>query len=240
MRDDETIIKGNFATVTVRNDHGPNPECNRGQLYLELEGGNFTGLDADELRDAIDKAVGPRELDSGSAPAKPYRPADRDRLLRHIEDIEATLARRNRRHEEDQERIRELEEIAMRRGDRIEELEAEAAAPALEEQIEALEKVPAGYEVVLDPPRLLDTPESRAWAAPPITVDRIYRDDSSHSLRFQDSEGGYGWYAPTASALELGVTAEDFGPSIETRRKEYEEQGLEEWEIELLLSHNRS
>ena len=63
MRDDETEIKGNFATVTVRNDHGPNPECNRGQLYLALEGGNFTGLDANELRDAIDKAVGPREAD---------------------------------------------------------------------------------------------------------------------------------------------------------------------------------
>lgn len=182
MRDDETTIKGNFSTVTVRNDHGPNPECNRGQLYLALEGGNFTGLDANELRDAIDKAVGPREadklfsdqaiiyhqvamhpvfdecwtfdspsaeamiekldelFDSDSAAAKPYRPVDRDRLLRHIEDIEATLARRNRRHEEDQERIRELEEIAMRRGDRIEELEAEAAAPSPEEQIEARRK----------------------------------------------------------------------------------------------------
>ena len=186
MRDDETEIKGNFATVTVRNDHGPNPECNRGQLYLALEGGNFTGLDANELRDAIDKAVGPREadklfsdqaiiyhqvamhpvfdecwtfdspsaeamiekldelFDSDSAAAKPYRPVDRDRLLRHIEDIEATLARRNRRHEEDQERIRELEGIAMRRGDRIDELEAkleaEAAAPSPEEQIEARRK----------------------------------------------------------------------------------------------------
>ena len=182
MRDDETEIKGNFATMIVRNDHGPNPECNRGQLYLELEGGKFTGLDADELREAIDKAVGPREADallrdqasiyhqvamhpvfdecwtfdspsaeamiekldelsgSDSAPAKPYRPVDRDRLLRHIEDIEATLARRNERHEQDQERIRELEEIAMRRGDRIEELEAEAAAPSPEEQIEARRK----------------------------------------------------------------------------------------------------
>ena len=79
-------------------------------------------------------------FDSDSAAAKPYRPVDRDRLLRHIEDIEATLARRNRRHEEDQERIRELEEIAMRRGDRIEELEAEAAAPSPEEQIEARRK----------------------------------------------------------------------------------------------------
>ena len=166
MRDDETTIKGNLATVIVRNDHGPYPERNRGQLYLELKGPKLTGLDANELRDAIDKAVGPREADklfrdqasiycevavhpvfdecwtfdnpsaeamiekldelsgSDSAPAKPYRPVDRDRLLRHTEDLEATLARRNRRHEEDQERIRELEGIAMRRGDRIDELEA--------------------------------------------------------------------------------------------------------------------
>ena len=143
----------------------------------------WTKLDADELRDAIDKAVGPREadklfsdqaiiyhkvamhpvfdefwtvdstpsaeamiekldelFDSDSAAAKPYRPIDRDRLLRHIEDIEATLARRNERHEQDQERIRELEEIAMRRGDRIEELEAEAAALSPEEQLEARRK----------------------------------------------------------------------------------------------------
>ena len=73
MQDDETEIKGNFATVTVRNDHGPNPECNRGQLYLALEGGNFTGLDANELRDAIDRAVGPREPDS-QEDGKPCRP----------------------------------------------------------------------------------------------------------------------------------------------------------------------
>ena len=101
----------------------------------------WTKLDADELRDAIDKAVGPRG-GAESPVAKPYRPVDRDRLLRHIEDIEATLARRNERHEQDQERIRELEEIAMRRGDRIEELEAklEAAAPSPEEQIEARRK----------------------------------------------------------------------------------------------------
>ena len=68
----------------------------------------------------------------------------KDRWLRHIEDIEATLTRRNERHEEDQERIRELEGIAMRRGDRIDELEAkleaEAAAPSPEEQIEARRK----------------------------------------------------------------------------------------------------
>ena len=64
MRNDETTIKGNLATVIVRNDHGPDLAYSRGQLYLELEGPKLTGLDADELRDAIDKAVGPRETDA--------------------------------------------------------------------------------------------------------------------------------------------------------------------------------
>ena len=319
MRDDETIIRCELGTVEVRNDNGPLPEQNQGHVFLAANNvvakeAAFIGVCADELRDAIDKAVGPREtdkllrdqasiyhevavhpvfdecwtFDTPSAEAmiekldelhrpapiktpglrnaidtaaeaksdfatigyisedgvdlvdrKPYRPIDRDRLLRHIEDIEATLARRNRRHEEDQERIRELEGIAMRRGDRIDELEAkleaEATAPSLDEQIEALKKVPAGYEAVLDPPRLLDTPESREWAAPPIMVDRIYRDDPARGLRFRDSRDGYGWYARPDCALQLGVTAEDFGPSAEARRKEYEDKGLADWEIELLL-----
>src|SRR5699024_11781053 len=68
-------------------------------------GGAWATVDANELRDAIDKAVGKREGAKGSDP-KPYRPIDRDRLLRHIGDIEATLARRNERWERDQERIR--------------------------------------------------------------------------------------------------------------------------------------
>src|SRR5699024_5498064 len=71
-------------------------------------GGAWATVDANELRDAIDKAVGKREGAKGSDP-KPYRPIDRDRLLRHIGDIEATLARRNERWERDHERIRELE-----------------------------------------------------------------------------------------------------------------------------------
>lgn len=65
-------------------------------------------VDPDELRDAIDKATGEREEPKPPA-SKPYRPIDRDRLLRHIEDVEASLTRRNERWEKDQERIRELE-----------------------------------------------------------------------------------------------------------------------------------
>ena len=191
MRDDETVIRCELGAVEVRNDNGPLPEQNQGHIFLAVNNAvtkeaAFIGVCADELRDAIDKAVGPREADmllrdqasiyyevavhpvfdecwtfdnpsaeamiekldelsgSDSAPAKPYRPVDRDRLLRHLEDLEATLTRRNERHERDQERIRELEGIAMRRGDRIDELEAkleaEAAAPSREEQAEARRK----------------------------------------------------------------------------------------------------
>ena len=173
MRDDETTIKGNLATVIVRNDHGPYPERNRGQLYLELEGAKLTGLDANELRDAIDKAVGPRE----------------------------------------------------------------AAAPSLEERIEALEKVPADYEVVLDPPLLLDTLSTKARHIPAIQVERITTHaDGVGGLDFRlHDDGGFIWYSLAQQALELGVTAEDFGPSVEASRKEYEDKGLADWEIELLL-----
>ena len=41
----------------------------------------WAAVDANELRDAIDKAVGKREGAKGSDP-RPYRPIDRDRLLR--------------------------------------------------------------------------------------------------------------------------------------------------------------
>ena len=161
----------------------------------------------------------------------------KDRWLRHIEDIEATLKRRNERHEEDQERIRELEATITGLRSTIEGLEAEAAAPSPEEQLEALERVPAGYEVVLDPPRLLDTPSARARCIPATMVKRITtRADGMGGLDFLlDDTESFSWYGFAQQALELGLTAEDFGPSIETRRKEYEEQGLADWEIELLL-----
>ena len=123
MRDDETTIKGNFSTVTVRNDHGPNPECNRGQLYLALEGGNFTGLDANELRDAIDKAVGPREADKlFGDQAIIYHKVAMHPAFGEFWTVDSTPSA--------EAMIDELEA----------KLEAEAAAPSPEEQIEARRK----------------------------------------------------------------------------------------------------
>ena len=253
-------------------------------------GEGWAKLDANELRDAINKAVGPREpervfhyypapdgitppaervsLDDAAwkplgwttqdgitlnepEPAKPYRPIDRDRLLRHIEDIEATLTRRNRRHEEDQEKIREvleqnerlmerveeLEEIAMRRGDEIDELEAKLAAPSSEEQ---LERLSVGLEAKLNPPRLLDTHDSKGKGIPAIEVERVVaanEDPYSRSFRFYEAGDDFGWWGRAEEVLALGLSAEDFKP-FDPRRKKYEEQGLEPWEIEILMGAN--
>lgn len=169
-----------------------------------------------------------------------HRECDRRRVrwLRHIEDIEGTLTRRNARHEEDQEKIRELEATIAGLRTIIEGLEAKAAKPSREEQLEALEKVPAGYEVVLDPPRPLNSGASAAWCVPPIVVDRVYREGRGSSLRARSVSDGHGWYVPEEAVLELGLTAEDFVESAEAKRKKYEDMDLEEWEVELLMGAN--
>lgn len=101
--------------ITVTPNYPGNPEGREVFLGISMDwsgakpGEAWAAVDADELRNALDKAVGPREEPEPWEGRKPYRPIDRDRLLRHIEDVEAALTRRNERHEQDQERIRELE-----------------------------------------------------------------------------------------------------------------------------------
>lgn len=103
---------GDYITVTPNRP----PDLDSQEVFIGIsmdyssadKGEAWAAVDASELRDAIDNAVGPREGAKGSD-AKPYRPIDRDRLLRHIEDVEAALTRRNERHEQDLGRIRELE-----------------------------------------------------------------------------------------------------------------------------------
>lgn len=189
----------------------------------------WAAVDADELRDAIDKAVGKREAEGNGTKVYPAR--HRDRHLRHIEDLEATLTRRNGRHERDQERIRELEA-------RIKELETEVAAPSLEGPLDALEKVGADQEVVLDPPRLLNTPSAAAKCIPAIEVERI----TSHvdgageqGFRLYAVDGDFGWFGKAEQVLELGIAAGDFAQSARAKRKEYESKGLAEWEVQLLM-----
>lgn len=94
--------------VTVANN---NPDGDGDVIFLAITDaedapeGVIVAIEASILRAAIDKAVGG---DSEVPASKPYRPVDRDRLLRHIEDVEAALARRNERWEQDQETIRRL------------------------------------------------------------------------------------------------------------------------------------
>ena len=250
MSSDTTTFDTYGATTVISNNGGATVN----EVYISISrptsGQAFTAIDADELRDAIDKAMGPRK-GAESPVAKPYRPIDRDRLLRHISDIEATLTRRNRRHEEDQEKIREvleqnerlmgrveeLEEIAMRRGDEIDELEAKLAAPSSEEQ---LERLSVGLEAKLSPPRLLDTHDSKGKGIPAIEVERVVaanEDPYSRSFRFYEAGGDFGWWGRAEEVLALGLSAEDFKP-FDPRRKEYEDKGLEPWEIEILMGAN--
>ena len=116
MSDDtRTVIDCTYGKVAVSNNYRDSDHPKR-ELYLSVEmaaggipaetGYAYIGVSADEMLGAIDKAVGKRLTLEPAV--KPYRPQDRDRLLRHIEDIEASLTRRNERWEKDQERIRAL------------------------------------------------------------------------------------------------------------------------------------
>ena len=244
MSSDTTTFDTYGATTVISNNGGATVN----EVYISISqptsGQAFTAIDADELRDAIDKAMGLRK-GTESPVAKPYRPIDRDRLLRHIEDIEAALTRRNERWEKDQERIRELGALATARGERIavleeriEELEAKAAAPSREERLEALEKVGAGQEVVLHPPRRLDTESARARCIPAIGVERVtsYVDGAGkQGFRLCTDDYPAGWYCRAEQVLELGLTAEDFVESAEAKRKKYEDMDLADWEVELLM-----
>ena len=238
-----------YEAITVTPNFPGKPDCQEVFLGISMDwsgtkpGEAWAAVDADELRDALDKAVGPREEPEPWEGRKPYRPIDRDRLLRHIEDIEGALTRRNARHEEDQETIRELEATITGLRIIIEGLEAEAAKPSREEQLELLDQVGPGKEVVLDAPRLLDTPEARAKAIPALEIVRVtsyIKQDGSQGFRLYVANDDFGWHGRSEEALALGLAAEDFKPAAELRRKEYEDAGLAEWEIELLLSHYRS
>lgn len=223
----------------------------------------WAAVDADELRDAIDKAVGKREpasldddesirqrleawgaivdhpffekvfgrLDAeGSlldgmvkrldrAEVRPseghlhtYPAKDRDRHLRHIEDVEATLTRRNERHEQDQERIRELEAEVAR-------LEAEVF-----HDYTARECLELAWEAAIVPEDG-EIHEGEAF---------LCKDESG--IR-QPVLGN----APHAiPASHLGVERRLLEPRVEpskedSYRKELESKGLAEWEIELLV-----
>lgn len=181
------------------------------------KGEAWAAVDANEVRDAIDRAVGKREE---AAAAKPYRPIDRDRLLRHIEDLEATLTRRNERHGRDQERIRELEA-----------------------EVFTLREIKDSYEE----PKTAREYLQLAWEAATVPEDGTIHEREAFIVKSPSDatptiyEGhGCSYTARPHGDYERRLLDPRVEPAAdEKRRAEYEAQGLEGWEIELLLSHDR-
>lgn len=208
----------------------------RRSVFLEItrpfEENAYIAVDADDLRKAIDKAVGPTEEPAPiktpglrnaievsastkaypADPEKPYRPVDRDRLLRHINDLEATLARRNARHEEDQERIRELERDLDEAEKDLDAAETKTAREYLDLAWETA-YVPQGDEIPEHTPSITKYKGGDIGAWPVGSLYTLPVRGTWGERRLLD--------APPTDA--------------EKRRAEYEAAGLKDWEIELLM-----
>lgn len=174
----------------------------------------WAAVDANELRDAIDKAVGEREGAKGSDP-RPYRPIDRDRLLRHIGDIEATLARRNEQHEQDQARIRVRDEEIKSLEAQVEALVADAASKTAREYLEL------------------------AWGTATVPEDGMIHEGEGYLFRFTD--GGLRPGVATATHPAHHGMYRLLEPRVEPTEEErrqaiVDEHGLQDWEIELLAA----
>lgn len=167
-----------------------------------------------EMEDRIDAIIADRVPQEGS---KPYRPIDRDRLLRHIEDVEASLTRRNERHEQDQERIRELE------------ADLDRARSAVEVQVQRVKE-------------MAETKTTReylelAWAAAQVPADGKLHDGEQFVYRCTDGSLILGCADETSDAPKRRLLDPRVEPTKEDLyRKELEGKGLAEWEIELLTS----
>lgn len=267
MDEGATVIEG-FNNLAVTRDGVAN------DVYLEVAGRGtefFAAVDANELRDAIDKAVGPREKTDGQAAidyaadswyeiknhdffddcydmdsiahhkivkkldilvgaeragakaARPYRPIDRDRLLRHIEDVEAALTRRNERWEKDQARIRELEA-----------------------EVHTLREIKDSYEE----PKTTREYLQMAWENATVPEDGMVYDgepcivavDGKYAIAAAEGDAE-AWNVDPVSGIEGPIRLLD--PRVdpmadEKRRAEYEAQGLKGWEIELLMEASMS
>lgn len=272
--------------ITVTPNFPGKPDCQEVFLGISMDwahaerGEAWAAVDADELRDAIDKAVGKREeeadwrdsnrvevdgiegrivvgretvgkhvgqwafpsglhfgddavanLNPKAVPAstpkpwegsKPYRPLDRDRLLRHIEDVEAALTRRNERHERDQARIRELEaeviDLIRRYSEQGDKLLASYGSKTAREYLDL------AWEAAIEPEDgMIHAGEEHVIQGPSGRID------------------GPLCAASDRSALLFGGTERRLleprpEPSKEdSYRKELEGKGLAEWEIEILV-----
>ena len=217
-RDNPTTLTTPLCDAEIVVSTNGNPE-RPGDVFVGIDmhwssahrGEAWAAVDANELRDAIDKAAGKREGAKGSDP-KPYRPIDRDRLLRHIGDIEATLARRNERWERDQERIRELNAEVSDLQAQAEEL---AAPKAVREHLEL------------------------AWGTATVPEDGMIHEGEGYLFRFTD--GGLRPGVATATHPAHHGMYRLLEPRVEPTEEErrqaiVDEHGLQDWEIELLAA----
>lgn len=217
-RDNPTTLTTPLCDAEIVVSTNGNPE-RPGDVFVGIDmhwssahrGEAWAAVDANELRDAIDKAAGKREGAKGSDP-KPYRPADRDRLLRHIGDIEATLARRNERWERDQERIRELEA-----------------------EVFTLREIRDSYEEPKTAREYLEL----AWGTATVPEDGMIHEGEGYLFRFTD--GGLRPGVATATHPAHHGMYRLLEPRVEPTKEErrqaiVDEHGLQDWEIELLAA----
>ena len=208
--------------ITVTPNLPGKPDCQEAFLGIAMDwsgakpGEAFAAVDADELRDAIDKAVGPREEPGPWEGRKPYRPIDRDRLLRHIEDVEAALTRRNERHEQDQERIRELE---------AEVFTLREIRDSYEEPKTVREYLDLAWEVAVEPEDGMIRKGEEA-----MVMVHGRGDGPGVVIRGSDTPSRPG------GSIEYRLLEPRKEPRKEdSYRKELESKGLAEWEIQLLV-----
>ena len=220
-RDNPTTLTAPLCDAEIVVSTNGNPE-RPGDVFVGIDmhwssahrGEAWAAVDANELRDAIDKAAGKREGAKGSDP-KPYRPIDRDRLLRHIGDIEATLARRNEQHEQDQARIRVRDEEIRSLEAQVEALVADAASKTAREYLEL------------------------AWEAAILPENGVIHRGEKYIFRYEDGDletrtaaGDRVMHSDRLRLLEPRVE-----PTEEERRQAIvDEHGLQDWEIELLAA----
>lgn len=205
------------ACVTVHANRPFDPSSEEVFVGISMDfrladsGEAWAEIDANELRDAINRAVGEREGAKGSDP-KPYRPIDRDRLLRHIEDVEAALARRNERWENDQSRIRDLEA-----------------------EVHTLREIKDSYEEPKTAREYLEL----AWEAAILPENGVIHRGEKYIFRYEDGDletrtaaGDRVMHSDRLRLLEPRVE-----PTEEERRQAIvDEHGLQDWEIELLAA----
>ena len=217
-RDNPTTLTAPLCDAEIVVSTNGNPE-RPGDVFVGIDmhwssahrGEAWAAVDANELRDAIDKAVGKREGAKGSDP-RPYRPIDRDRLLRHIEDVEAALARRNERWENDQSRIRDLEA-----------------------EVHTLREIKDSYEEPKTAREYLEL----AWETATVPEDGMIHEGEGYLFRFTDGglRPGVATAAHPAHHGMYRLLEPRVEPTEEERRQAIvDEHGLQDWEIELLAA----